>query len=128
MGKFPIPPERTMSSSGAKLISRKPSRASLSVRRRGVTARDSLRLGEMIARRAWHAAVRLRETIHHRIVAAFHSQVEGSGPGPTDIDLRLFARIAIAEERLRRALQRAKVHQCLRLRTVRAPCGTSPPG
>jgi hypothetical protein len=56
--------------------------------------------------------MQLRETIHLRIVAAFRSQIEGSGPGPTDIDLRLFARIAVAEERLRRALQRARVHHC----------------
>lgn len=104
--------ERAMSSTthGAKLISRKPSRASLSIRRRGMTTRDSLRLGEMSARRAWNAAMQLRKTIHLRIVAAFRSQVEGSGPGPTDVDLRLFARIAVAEERLKRALGRVKAH------------------
>jgi hypothetical protein len=95
-----------------KPASRKPSRASVSIRRRGASARDSLRPGEMSARRAWNAAVRARQAIHLRIVAAFRSQVEGRGPGPTDIELRLFARIAVAEERLRRAFRRARVHPC----------------
>lgn len=81
-------------------------------RRPGPNARDALWLAEMSARRACNAATQLRETIHLRIVAAFRSQIEGSGPGPTDIDLRLFARIAVAEERLRRALLRARVHHC----------------
>jgi len=100
------------STHGAKLISRKPSATPLSMRRRRVIAQGSLRIGEMSARRAWKAAVQLRETIHLRIVAAFRNKVEGAGPGPTDVELRLFARIAVAEEKLRRALQRAKVHQC----------------
>jgi hypothetical protein len=67
-------------------------------------------IAEMSARRAWTAAVNLRKMIHLRIVAAYRSQLEGLGPGPSDVDLRLFARIAVAEERLLRALERAKVH------------------
>lgn len=115
-------------SQGEKLVGRKPGRASLSVRRRRVTAQDSLQLGEMSARRAWHAAVQLRETIHLRIVTAFRSQVEGLGLGPTDVDLRLFARVAVAEERLRRALQRAKVHQGGNSERTRRPAGLVRPG
>ena len=77
--------------------------------RRGSASRRSPVLAEMRARRAWTAAVNLRDAIHLRIVAAFRSQLEGLGPGPSDVDLRLFARIAVAEERLRRLLERAKV-------------------
>lgn len=90
-------------------IGRQPGRASLSIRRRGA-ARDAVRLGERNARRAWNTAMQVRETIHLRIVAAFRCQVQGSGPGPTDVDLRLFARIAVTEERLRRTLLQARVH------------------
>jgi len=67
-------------------------------------------IAEMSARRAWTAAVNLRKTIHLRIVAAYRSQLEGLGPGPSDVELRLFARVAVAEERLLRVLERAKVH------------------
>jgi hypothetical protein len=67
-------------------------------------------IAEMSARRAWTAAVNLRKTVHLRIVAAYRSQLEGLGPGPSDVELRLFASIAVAEARLRRVLERAKVH------------------
>jgi hypothetical protein len=70
--------------------------------------RADQRLGEMSARRAWSAAVQLREAVHLRIVAAFRRQLEGEGPGPADVELRLFARIAVVEERLRRALRRSR--------------------
>ena len=85
-------------------------RAKPSARSRGMASRRSPVIAEMSARRAWTAAVNLRKTIHLRIVAAYRSQLEGLGPGPSDVDLRLFARIAVAEERLLRALERAKVH------------------
>lgn len=70
--------------------------------------RATQRLGEMSARRAWSAAVQLREAVHLRIVAAFRRQLEGTGPGPADAQLQLFARIAVVEERLRRALRRSR--------------------
>lgn len=81
-----------------------------SARSRGSAARSSPVIAEMSARRAWTAAVNLRKAIHLRIVAAYRSQLVGFGSGPSDVDLRLFARIAVAEERLRRVLDRAKVH------------------
>jgi len=85
-------------------------RAAPSARRRGSASRRSPVIAEMSARRAWTAAVNLRKTVHLRIVAAYRSQLEGLGPGPSDVELRLFARIAVAEERLRRVLERAKVN------------------
>ena len=85
-------------------------RAKPSARSRGMASRRLPLIAEMSARRAWTAAVNLRKAIHLRIVAAYRSQLEGLGPGPSDVDLRLFARIAVAEERLRRLLERAKVH------------------
>ena len=78
------------------------------VRRSIAPLRAPQRLGEMSARRAWSAAVQLREAVHLRIVAAFRRQLEGTGAGPADVELRLFARIAVVEERLRRALRRSR--------------------
>lgn len=73
-------------------------------------ARGSQLLAEMSARRALSFAAAQREAIHLRILAAYRSQIEGIGSGPSDADLRLFARIAIAEERLRRVFERTKLH------------------
>ncbi|KWT91980.1 hypothetical protein APY03_3093 [Variovorax sp. WDL1] len=42
-----------------------------------------------------------------RIVEAFGTYVNGSGPGPTDEDLLTFARLAIAEQRLARRLRQS---------------------
>lgn len=66
-------------------------------------------LAEMSTRRAWGAAAGLRQEFHLRILAAYRRQLEGLGTGPSDQDLRLFASIAVAEHRLRRAFERAKV-------------------
>jgi hypothetical protein len=64
----------------------------------------------MGVRRAWAVAVvRARKAAQDRIVLAFRLQVEGSGPGPTDAELRTFARLDVAEQRLRRSHCRAKV-------------------
>lgn len=44
-----------------------------------------------------------------RIVCAFRKQLDGSGPGPADAELLMFARLAVAEQRLGRSLAQAKV-------------------
>jgi hypothetical protein len=49
---------------------------------------------------AWLAAVQIRNAIQGRIVFAFRKQIEDGGPGPAEADLLLFARVAIAEQRL----------------------------
>lgn len=49
-------------------------------------------------------AVRLRRALHSAIVQAFRRQLQGTGAGPTEAQLRRFARTAIVEERLQRAL------------------------
>ncbi|GAA4357714.1 hypothetical protein GCM10023165_51970 [Variovorax defluvii] len=51
-------------------------------------------------RNAWMAAVRVRKAVQARIVEAFRRQLEGAGPGPSDEDLLMFARLAVAEQRL----------------------------
>lgn len=56
------------------------------------------------AQLAWIAASRVREAAQNRIVFAFRRYVEASGPGPTEAELHLFARLAIAEQRLRNKL------------------------
>ena len=43
-----------------------------------------------------------------RIVGAFRNYVQGSGMGPADDDLLIFAKLAIAEQRLRRRLEFAR--------------------
>jgi hypothetical protein len=48
------------------------------------------------------AAMRVRKAVQARIVHAFRRQLEGAGPGPSDEDLLMFARLAIAEQRLMR--------------------------
>jgi hypothetical protein len=53
-------------------------------------------------RNAWMAAMRVRKAVQARIVHAFRRQLEGAGPGPSDEDLLMFARLAIAEQRLMR--------------------------
>ena len=49
-------------------------------------------------------ATRARRAVQARIVRAFRNFVHGSGNGPADEDLLIFARLAIAEQRLRRKL------------------------
>jgi len=53
-------------------------------------------------RNAWMAAMRVRKAVQARIVEAFRRHLEGAGPGPSDEDLLMFARLAIAEQRLMR--------------------------
>ena len=53
-----------------------------------------------VTRRGWMAAMRVRKVMQDRIVVAFRRQIEGSGPGPTDEALQMFARLAVAEQRL----------------------------
>jgi hypothetical protein len=52
------------------------------------------------ARNAWRAAMRVRKAVQARIVEAFRRHLEGAGPGPSDEDLLMFARLAVAEQRL----------------------------
>lgn len=54
------------------------------------------------ARDAWRAAMRVRKAVQARIVEAFRRHLEGAGPGPSDEDLLMFARLAVAEQRLMR--------------------------
>lgn len=54
------------------------------------------------------AATRARKAVHARIVEAFRKFLEGTGKGPADEDLQTFAKLAIAEQRLRRRLGLAK--------------------
>ena len=63
------------------------------------TGRDA---GALQARKAWMAAVRVRKAVQARIVEAFRRHLEGAGPGPSDEDLLMFARLAVAEQRLMR--------------------------
>ncbi|MDM0075439.1 hypothetical protein QTH90_13645 [Variovorax sp. J2P1-59] len=63
----------------------------------------------MSARKAWVAAMRAREAMQSRIVGAFGRGITGVGPGPTELDLLLFAKLAVAERRLKRGVGRAKV-------------------
>jgi hypothetical protein len=67
------------------------------------------RMQELETRVAWTAAVREREEIHTRIVMAFRQRVEGSGSGPSEADLMLFAQTAVKEHRLARDLIAARL-------------------
>ena len=64
------------------------------------------------AHRAWAAAARARKAIQNRITHAFRKHVEGAGPGPADLELQMFARLAVAERRLGRRLARLKLKWC----------------
>jgi hypothetical protein len=55
---------------------------------------------ETDAREAWLAAARARNEIQNRIVLAFRKQIQGTGRGPAESDLMLFAKAAAAERRL----------------------------
>lgn len=81
------------------------------LRHRSAPARRFLDPCERSARRARAAAVRVRKAVQGRIVRAFRKQIEGSGAGPSDIDLLMFARLAIAEQRLGRSLAQAKAQR-----------------
>ena len=77
--------------------------------RRFATPRRPLQPSAMSARRAWAAALHVREAMQNRIVRAFGQQADGTGAGPSEMDLRLFARFAVMEQRLKRSLGRARV-------------------
>ncbi|VTU31950.1 hypothetical protein SRS16CHR_04988 [Variovorax sp. SRS16] len=53
-------------------------------------------------RDAWMGAIRVRRAVQARIVQAFRRQLDGAGPGPLDEDLLMFAKLAVAEQRLMR--------------------------
>jgi hypothetical protein len=61
----------------------------------------------MSAHRAFAAATHVRKAIQHRIVLAFRRHIEGAR-GPTDAELLMFARLAIAEQRLGRSFAQAQ--------------------
>jgi hypothetical protein len=84
-------------------------RSSVALRYRHGASPGSLPLHAMSARKAWLDAVRAREAVQKRIVQAFRCDVEGTGPGPSESDLELFARLAVAEQRMKRDFGRAKV-------------------
>lgn len=83
--------------------------STLEFRQRYLVRRSSLSPHAMSARKAWVQAVRAREAMQSRIVHAFRRDIAGAGSGPTDLDLQLFARLAVAERRLKRGLGRARV-------------------
>ena len=47
-------------------------------------------------------ATRARELAEQRIVAAFRTYLHEHGPGPTDSDLQIFAKLAVVEHALQR--------------------------
>lgn len=94
-----------------KLMSRHMRHSPLYARRRSAKARETLPPRAMSARRAWIIAMRAREVIHTRIVHAFRRSIAGLGTGPTDLDLQLFARLAVHEQRLKRGFGKARVQR-----------------
>lgn len=92
-----------------KLMSRRTKHSARDARHRSAKTRETLPPRAMSARRARVAAMRAREAVHARIVCAFRQSIEGLGPGPTDLDLQLFARLAVHEQRLKRGFGKAKV-------------------
>lgn len=78
-------------------------RASTASRSRHGPAPLSVDADDMIAHRGWMAAMQVREAMQGRIVRAFRLHLEGLGPGPTDVELLMFARLAVAEQRLHAA-------------------------
>ena len=64
------------------------------------SARISMEPREKMARSAWIAAMDARKAVQARIAQAFGRYLDGSGPGPTDEQLLIFARLAIAEQRI----------------------------
>lgn len=81
------------------------------MQRTQVPARPLLSAQEVGAQRAWAAAVRVRKAVQRRIVLAFRKYIEGSGPGPADVEMLLFSRLALAEQRLRRGHDQAKAQR-----------------
>ena len=68
------------------------------------TSRPSGDAEGVSARSAWMTAMRVRKAVQARIVEAFRRHLDGVGPGPSDEDLLMFARLAVAEQRLQRRL------------------------
>ncbi|NGM89499.1 hypothetical protein G5B35_19580 [Parapusillimonas sp. SGNA-6] len=77
-------------------------------RRNTAAPRVSAAPHEMSAYRAFAAATHVRKAIQRRIVRAFRRHIEGAGRGPTDAELLMFARLAIAEQRLGRSFAQAQ--------------------
>ncbi|MBO9514689.1 MAG: hypothetical protein J7549_11280 [Variovorax sp.] len=50
-------------------------------------------------------ASRARKIAHDKLVRAFRAQLEGVGPGPSEAQLRSFARLAMAERALQKELR-----------------------
>lgn len=86
--------------------------ASLAIAARGAVNAMPSRAKDPIetenARKAWLAAVQVRNAIQDRIVLDFRKQIQGTGPGPAEADLLLFARAAVAEQRLQCRLAHRK--------------------
>lgn len=53
-------------------------------------------------------AVRARQAFQERLVAMFNEHINGLGPEPSDSDLRVFALLAAAEQRLEQNLAIAR--------------------
>ena len=87
----------------------RPFTRTLDLRHRHGALRESLPPHAMSARKAWATAANAREAVQARIVSAFRRDVEGTGQGPSEFDLHLFARLAVTERRLKRCFDRAKV-------------------
>lgn len=84
--------------------------------------RAPIGLRKMSAQAAWAAAGHARKAVQDRIVRAFRNQLHGSGPGPSDVELLMFARLAVAEQRLGRRLAQTKVAwRCSKPQTPHGP-------
>ena len=64
----------------------------------------SMESEDRVARRAWAAMSQARKSLQARIVMAFRQHIEGTGPGPSEGQLRMFAKLAVAEHQLWRAM------------------------
>jgi len=85
---------------GSKVVSRRrPTPATRAVRSASRVLSDT---DAQQKRAAWIGAIRARKAMQARIVEAFRRRIQGWGLGPTDEDLLMFARLAIAEQRLTR--------------------------
>lgn len=96
----------------SKLVTRKKRTTSETSRpimavRRNERRREPPHPGEVRARKSGLAAVSNREAGKVRIVCVFLRHIERWGSRPTDAELRMFARLAVAEQRSKRGMARA---------------------
>lgn len=96
------------------------------LRHRHAPARAHLATWERRAQQARAAAAHVRQVVQRCIVEAFRGQLEGSGAGPADADLLLFARLAVAEHRLGQSLAQIKAQRHRDARARAARSGTQP--